>query len=138
MFNTAQNWYKMNMVGLAGYYDPHTISLYTGEVIALMIEGFKLPRNFRQPTTNLMIIFPPGESIFYRKPDRFYLNQKLRLKDGRIPGHYFEGSGFNDLSDKGWARYSFHLTMWKPTRDVISGTSIYDILEGIYKGLSLL
>lgn len=138
MNKNTENWYKLNMAGLTGYFDPNQISLYTGPVTAIIVEGFELPQNFQQTHTNLMLMLPDGDSIFWVTPDRFYLNQGLRLIDGSIPEHYFEDGGFNDLSDEGWARYSFHLHEWRPNQDVVSGTTIYDILEAIYTGLSKL
>ena len=83
-----------------------------------------------------MIIFPGGDYFFQLRPDRFYVNKELCLRNGLKPVNIFDNPGFNDLSLKGWARYSFHLHGWSPTRDVISGTMIYDVTEAIYNGLS--
>jgi hypothetical protein len=138
MREVTKRWYKLNMAGLAGYYRPEQLTLITGNITAMKIGGVTLPVNFYQTETNLLIIFPPGDLIFQIKPNRFYINQGLRLNNGDIPGHYYENGGYNDLGHINMARYCFHLKEWKPSQDVISGTTIYDILEAIYKGLSKL
>lgn len=104
----------------------------------LMIKGFPLPKWWRQLSTNLLIILPNTGNIHTYPPDKFYLNKGLRTVNGLVPKHYYEGGGYNDMSSKGWARYSFELDSWKPSSDVVSGNTLIDLLAAIYVSLDLL
>ena len=134
------NWYELNLEALvgAGYYQPADIEFINQDIPVFINKCFRLPDNFEKRFTKVMIIFPYRQNIFSAKPDRFYVDQNLLLRTGEYPGHIFNGNGFNDLSHLGWARFSLHLKEWSPTLDVVSGTTIFDILEAIYDGLSVL
>ncbi len=47
----------------------------------------------------------------------------------KSPGHYFQDSGFNDLSNLGWSKFCLHTKSWKPAVDIISGDSLITFLE---------
>ena len=140
MLTNYLDWYKLNLMALTntGYFPSKDITFIEQDKPVLVIDNFRLPENFKQKFTKLMIVFPYRHNIFSARPDQFYLDKNLKLRKGKNPGHIYNNSGFNDLSDRGWARYSFHLKKWCPKHDVISGTSIYDILEAIYEGLKKL
>jgi len=139
MNNRYLEWYVLNLNALtwSGYIKPENTKFYNQINPILKISGFSLPENFKQKLTELMIIFPQGDNIFFERPNFFYVDQNLKLKKGGYPEHVFDfGIFFNDLSDKKWARFSYHIKKWNPTRDVVSGSSLFDLLESIKKGLS--
>lgn len=139
MTDPARTWFMLNLAGLSGYFQPHQIHFSCGTTDhTLIIREYPLPNNFRQTTTSLLIVFPGEQKIFLLKPDRFYVDKGLLLKCGRHPNHIFDYGLFNDIGEKNWARYSFHLSQWSPTRDVINGSTIFDILKAIHVGLSRL
>jgi len=136
VYEDNDNWFEENLKVLAQDFYPEDLELITsGEKTILIIYNFPLPDNFEQTETDLMIIFPEGDRLLYAKPDKFYADKGLKLRDSRTPPHIFESIGFNDRSNEGWARLSIHLKEWHPTRDVVSGSNITDILESIYNGL---
>lgn len=138
MVRDYMHWYEMNFRALSGHVRPQNLAFIDAKNTVLIIRNFRLPENFSQCSTNLMIIFPTRDKVFHVKPDRFYVNPRLRLRNSKRPEHIFEESSYNDQRKKGWARFSFHLHTWKPTRDVFSGTTIYDLLDAIYRGLGQL
>ena len=72
----------------------------------LMIKNFLLPKSYNQPTTNCLIILPPGYGLG-TKLEEFYLNAGLKVKRNKayvdLP-HYYQSNVHNGRSylDKKW------------------------------------
>ncbi len=126
-------WFLKNRSMLERIFGEERIRLDWPGLRYLQITQFPLPANWRQRHTPLLMVFDSPANIFLYGPDRFYICKGLRTIHDEVPTHYFEDGGFNDLSDKNWARYSFHLSYeWRPTSDVRNSNNIIDVLDSLH------
>lgn len=131
-----QIWLLDNMILLGKIYGKDNVFLNNKDWQSILIRSYSLPNNWQPFSSRLLIVLPKGSQIFYKPPDRFYLNKGLRTITGKVPGHYFELNGFNDLSRKKFARFSFHLRSgWKPAMKCKDGTNLTHVLHGLQKGM---
>ncbi len=132
-----ETWFLENNWMLERLFGAERITFEWPEVKYLQISQYPLPTNWMQLHTSLLMVFDNPANIFVHPPDRFYLNRGLRTVHGEIPTHYFEGEGYNDLSNLNWARYSFHIQdNWHPERDVESGSTLLDVLDALHISLT--
>lgn len=97
----------------------------------ILLKNFPLPSGWFNRLTSLLIVWQGiNGDIFHVKPNNFYVDIGLRLIDGSEPSHIFEDSSFNDLWPH-WARASWHIESWKPSKDVVSGHNILSIFNGL-------
>lgn len=131
-------WWFYNLLLLAKLFGEHNLFVDDECQHLVIIENYPLPPNWRPSTSRLRIDLPPLDQLVYRQPDRFYLNKGLRLANGRSPAHYFEGTGFNDISTEGWARYSFHVnySSWHPLPYPPYGTTFVEVLDALDSSLT--
>lgn len=84
----------------------------TGNIIYLVFTDYPLPKGWNKPTTKLLLI----TDISYpnSKIDMFWVDQDLRLADGRIPQ---AGGTFETYINQTWHRFSWHVQKWNPAVD---------------------
>ncbi len=129
-------WIVYNLQLLSKRFGRRQVTLDAKTRRSLLIMNYPLPRTWRQRRSRLLIVLPKKGKIFHSAPDRFYLDRGLRTVSGKKPAHYFENRGFNDLSDKGLARFSFHMVKgWHPNRACRGGTTLLDLLAAFDRGL---
>ena len=98
----------------------------------IMIPNFPLSSIWNKRSTPLLIIQPGlNGDIFNCCPDNFFCDKGLRYANGDCDSHILESSCWNNYAEKNWARISWHINHWKPSRDVISGHNLLSILEGL-------
>lgn len=132
-----QYWMVQNLALLSKKYGRDGVVLNGKTWRSILIFYFALPPSWNRRTTRLLIVLPEKSKLFYAPPDRFYIDVGLRLANGSIPAHYFEGQGFNDLSSQGLARFSFHLTDgWQPALESQNGTNLLHVIDGLYRGMN--
>jgi hypothetical protein len=127
-----RRWYEINTKMLCRCYGQ--VSYDELNLSWIRIHRFKLPPVFRQSYTALLIM-TPGQNIENYNGYDFYLDKELKRKDKKPMDHIFDGSGFNDLSGKNYARLSLHLKSFRPALDVISGENLLDMCEVVYNHL---
>ncbi|MBI4057770.1 hypothetical protein HY405_00390 [Candidatus Microgenomates bacterium] len=131
-----QYWIIQNIHILSKVYGRNGAILDAKNWQFILIPRFFLPRSWLQSHSRLIIVLPKGPQIFYAPPERFYLDRGLKTTSGEKPTHYFEGSGFNDMSSQNLARFSFHLQKgWNPKLPCTLGTTLIDVLDGLFLGL---
>lgn len=131
MFTRSQLWILENCKLLGKVFGERYIYL-NDDFEYLKIYYFHLPDSWTPNRSTLLIKLPKGENIFSVPPDRFYLQQGLRVHS-RFPKHYFECDAYNDKYIEGWARYSFHITKgWKPNVICEHGMNLIGILDALY------
>lgn len=75
---------------------------------------YSLPRAYNKHETMLLIEVP--QSYPNRKPDMFWVDEDVRLKNGSMPKSAEEIKAL--LPDgKIWRRFSWHLSKWDPAKD---------------------
>jgi len=86
----------------------------TGNQVFVVFEDYVLPSGWNKPTTKLLII----TDISYpnSKLDMFWVDQDVRLADGRIPK---AGGTFETYLGQQWHRLSWHVQKWNPAVDNI-------------------
>lgn len=98
----------------------------------ILIDSFPLPYGFNMNDTPLLIVWQGiSGDIFHCKPDNYYVDREIKLRNGKTPPHIFKDHSFNDLWPR-YARVSWHIDNWEPSPNVISGHNILSILEGLY------
>ena len=91
----------------------HKVSAYreppTGSQIFVVFEHYPLPTGWSKSETRLLII----ADISYpnSKLDMFWVDQDIRLADGRIPQG---GGNFETYLGQQWHRFSWHVQKWNP------------------------
>jgi hypothetical protein len=133
-----QQWILHNLTDLSRIYGRNDVVLDAKTWRSILIVSYRLPTNWTPSRSRLLVVLPQGPQIFYSPPNRFYLDKGLRLISGRIPEHYFERGNYNDMSNRGMARFSFHLERgWHPRPEYYGGTTLKDVLRALNRGLSL-
>ncbi len=131
-----EHWILQNSRLLSRRFGKYNVAINKKSLQSIKIMSFRLPSNWKQIYTELLIVLPKGSQIFYSPPERFYLNWGLRAINGRVPGHYFENHSFNDLAEKYLARFSFHINEgWNPNMKCEKGVNLLHVLDGLYKGM---
>ncbi len=131
-----QYWVLQNIVLLSKRYGKRNIIFNNQNWQSIFIKNYALPYNWRKQTTFLLILLPKSSQILYNPPDRFYIEKNLKAYNGKRPTHYYEDSGFNDLSRHNLARFSFHVEKgWNPNLNSIKGTNLLHVLDGLQKGM---
>lgn len=104
------------------------------------IPRFRLPHGWNKATTELLIELPSAYPQV--GPDGFYLDKRLRDRQGRTPGHYFEERDRNNkYAHLGWAWFCLHQQPskeggWKATGNIIEGDNLVKYVELIRAILS--
>jgi len=97
------------------------------------IPRFRLPAGWNKATTELLVELPRAYPQV--GPDGFYLDKRLRDRQGRTPGHYFEEkSRYNRYAHLGWAWFCLHQEPgkkggWKATSDIMEGDNLVKYVE---------
>jgi hypothetical protein len=60
----------------------------------VIIKDFPLPAGYNYETTDILVLLPPNYP--QTPPDWFYVDDNLRLADGRRPSHVFYGQTTHD------------------------------------------
>ena len=132
----VQYWILSNITLLRKRFGASNVIYNPNSLQNILIKEFPLPNNWQQHHTRLLIVLPKGMKVFYTSPDRFYLDKGLRARNGKVPTHYFEHSGFNDLIKQKVARFSFHIeTGWRPAIYCPNGSNLLHVLEGLKRGM---
>lgn len=95
------------------------------------IPQFDLPPGWNRRTSELLIEIPAAYPA--TPPDGFFIDRKLRTKDGGKPGHYFEDCKY---TKQGWAWLCLHIENWKPHTNVVDGDNLLKVTECIYTELT--
>ncbi len=84
----------------------------TGNQIFVVFEQYQLKKGWNKSETKLLII----ADISYpnSKLDMFWVDQDVRLADGRIPQ---SGGTFETYLNQQWHRFSWHVQKWNPAVD---------------------
>jgi len=131
-----QYWILLNLQALGKRFGRSNVALNGKTWGSIAIYRFPLPSNWYQSYSRLLLVLPKGPQIFYRAPDKFYLDMGLRARNGKVPGHYFEHAGFNDMQKYNIARFSFHVNKgWNPSRGFKKGTNVLHVIDGLQIGL---
>ena len=92
---------------------------------------FDLPDGWDRKTTELLIEIPP---VYPNTPPYdFFIDQRLKTKDGRTPSHYEQNSRYKK---EGWAWLCLHIQSWKPHNNVVDGDNLLKVCECIYTELT--
>lgn len=136
-FTKAQRWLIDNAYLLADRFGDNQVVVDSDSWTQILIKNFYLPSGWSPGVSRLLIYLPEIGNLFTVAPDHFYLDKGLRTYDGDKLPHYYEGSGYNDLSKEGFARFSFHIEKgWKPRLPVENGTTLVDVLNWLDCGLA--
>jgi len=131
------DWLLWNLAMLERLFGEGNVTFDVPGERFIYIQQYPLPSNWRQIHTPLMIVFDNPANIFVTPPDRFYIAKGLRNINGETPTHYFEGPGFNDLSEQAWARYSFHIQgNWRPSLVAANGSNLILLLDALHKSMT--
>lgn len=103
-----------------------------------IIHDFPLPKGYNYDSTDVLVLLP--EDYPLTPPDWFYVDNNLRLADGRGPEHLFyedaihidpneplEGQQHPQLI--GWTACCLHIVEWKPAGDPLKGHSLLSVCE---------
>ena len=96
------------------------------------IPSFRLPPGWKKATTQILILLPAAYPQV--GPDGFYLDQKLRDRWGRAPGHYFEKGEHSKHARLGWAWFCLHQEPskrggWEASSNVMEGDNLLKYVE---------
>ncbi|MCS6920061.1 MAG: hypothetical protein NZM28_09850 [Fimbriimonadales bacterium] len=111
----------------------------------VVIKDFPLPPGYNYERTDVLILLP--RNYPQTPPDWFYVDDNLRLADGRKPSHVFYGETGHDpnrnnpLADaapqmKGWTACCMHIHSWKPAANPLEGHSLLSVCELIRGALT--
>ena len=92
---------------------------------------FDLPRGWDRKTSGLLIEIPPVYPS--TPPYDFFIDQKIRTKDGREPGHYYPDCRHKK---EGWAWLCLHIRNWRSHPNVVDGDNLLTVTECIYTQLT--
>lgn len=92
---------------------------------------FDLPKGWDRKTTGLLIEIPPAYPS--TPPYDFFIDQRIRTKEGRTPKHYYQDSKYKE---QGWAWLCLHIQSWRPHPNVVDGDSLLTVTECIYTQLT--
>jgi len=92
----AQNGYSIELIEDGGFEN-------------IVIKNYAVPPIYNKQNITLLLRFP----ISYPngKPDMFWVDEDLLLKDGRTPNRADQIEKYLGIS---WRRFSWHLTKWDP------------------------
>ncbi len=107
----------------------------------VIIHDFALPQGYNYDTTDLLLVLPPNYPL--SPPDWFYVDNNLRLQNGKRLEHVFYDSLTHDPNRqrieppqrKGWTGCCLHFRSWKPTNDPLTGHSLLSVCELIKEAL---
>jgi hypothetical protein len=137
VLSNAQKWLVENAYLLADRFGDSQIIVDSDDWQYLLIKTFYLPVGWYPDRSRLLLCFPSINNILTIPPEHFYLDPGLRTYAGAKPPHYYEGNGFNDLADEGFARFSFHIEQgWQPRFPAQYGTTLVDLLSWLDQGLT--
>lgn len=141
MYTMVEEWYSDNFALVASSLPYCAIDCDWTEGTWIHISGFPLPANFRQETTNLLMVFAGTNHPITSEPRGFYLDQGLITINGNTPDHVFNTTsyhGFMNLSDMGYAWFCLLIDHWNPSQDVASGDNMISLINSIYAHLKTL
>jgi hypothetical protein len=103
-------WYYYACLLLEKYYgNIQVCSKFTW----VMVDNFRLPPNFNQTYTPLLIT-TPGEYLTSPDGFKFYMDRRLYRTDIYHTDRFFDDHSFNELRDKGWNKFCLHVKQLKP------------------------
>ncbi|MCB2189868.1 MAG: hypothetical protein KQJ78_25930 [Deltaproteobacteria bacterium] len=98
------------------------------------VERMPLPPVYWKRETKLLTKVP-YPNLSHADGYNFYSDQYLSRRDGAVFQHIKEHAAWNDESDLGYARISFHLTSFNPSPDMLHGDTFIDLMESVYNFL---
>ncbi len=101
----------------------------------ILVHRLKLPPFYNKKYTALLIT-TPGFNITNHNDYDFYIDKKLQRNDIAASEFIFDGSGYNPLSHKNFARLCFNLKSFCPASDVLNGDNIIDLCQSVYNFLA--
>ena len=122
------NWYAINA---------HLLQKIYGQVTNcrnfswILIWDYILPPVFNQTHSSLLIT-TPIENLTNFDGFGYYLNQRLHRIDNKPTNRLFDHQAYNNFSQKGYSRLSYHLKSFRPSNDVVSGDNLVSICKAIY------
>ena len=131
-FNKKE-WYAWNLTLLTKFYWDKKVDYDTQCFTWLRINRWGLPPNWQPGHSTLLIRLSTEIEL---PPTDFYLEMGLTTTEGYRPGHYFDSSGYNDLSHLNYARYCLHIKEWQPTPYVIRGDNWLTAVKCIYDAMA--
>lgn len=78
----------------------------------ILFHGYPLPGGFNSTVTDLLLKVPM--SYPHGRPDMFWTDESLVLRDGRIPKN---ADSVEPALGRNWRRFSWHPTAWNPATD---------------------
>ncbi|MFN7017546.1 MAG: E2/UBC family protein [Fimbriimonadales bacterium] len=104
----------------------------------VVIKDFPLPPGYNYERTDVLILLPPNYP--QTPPDWFYVDDNLRLADGRKPSHVFynetrfDPNRASQMIDappqmKGWTACCLHIRSWRPAANPLEGHSLLSVCE---------
>ena len=102
------------------------IDLFESDGLACMVfPDYQLPAAYNRNRTRLLLKFPM--SYPSGKPDMFWTEKDVLLKDGRVPQ---KGDVMEMFRGEQWRRFSWHAQSWNPATD-----NLRTYLEFVARGL---
>lgn len=90
-----------------------------------LFHKYPIPYQYNKPETELLLRLPT--SYPNGKPDMFWTDVNLLLRDGKIPNR---ADQIESYLGRQWRRFSWHLSVWNPSAD-----NLKMFLEFINSGL---
>ncbi len=102
----------------------------------ILINRFDMPPGFNRDTSRMLIDLPLNFPEV--PPNRFYIDQGVRLTDGSKPRHYFEKDYVSkELRGMGFAWYCVHIKKWKPNfNDMFAGSTLLKAIDACYQAIA--
>ena len=129
----VRQWYLLNVRLLQSIFGQITFD--DQGLFWVLIHDFELPHVWNKPSTSLLIK-TPGENIENYKDYYFYIDRDLRRMDNLAMKNIFDGSFYNDLYKKNYARLCLHLNNFAPALNFKDGENLADICQTVYHFLS--
>jgi hypothetical protein len=80
----------------------------------LILRSWPIPPSMNKDKSDVLLRIPLGYPN--ARPDMFWTDEDLLLKDGRVPR---SADSIEEILDRRWRRFSWHLQAWNPGRDNI-------------------
>jgi hypothetical protein len=83
-------------------------------LVNLVLRSCAIPPSMNKDKSDILLRIPMGYPN--ARPDMFWTDEDLLLKDGRVPR---SADSIEEIIDRRWRRFSWHPQAWNPGRDNI-------------------